>query len=103
MDLSSATLSYIGETQQAVNRAEHALRLSPFDQSLFTYYMFLNLAHYAKGQYEELVKWGRMSASENGLYTANHRILMAGLAGLGRLEEARDVAATMMKMSRNSG
>jgi adenylate cyclase len=96
--LSSATLSYIGETQKAVSRAEHALRLSPFDQSLFTYYMFLNLAFYANGEYEESVRWGRMSADENGLYTANHRILIAGLAGLGRLEEAREVAAKMMKI-----
>jgi adenylate cyclase len=96
--LSSATLSYIGEAQEAVSRAEHALRLSPFDQSLFTYYMFLNLAFYAKGEYKESVKWGRLSANENGLYTANHRILIAGLAGLERLEEAREVAAKMIKI-----
>jgi adenylate cyclase len=96
--LSSATLSYIGEAQEAVSRAEHALRLSPFDQSLFTYYMFLNLAFYAKGEYKESVKWGRMSANENGLYTANHRILIAGLVGLERLEEAREVAAKMIKI-----
>jgi hypothetical protein len=44
-----------------------------------------------------------MSASENSLYTANHRILMAGLAGLGRLEEAREVAAAMMTMEPEFG
>ncbi|CCE05513.1 putative adenylate cyclase 3 (ATP pyrophosphate-lyase 3) (Adenylyl cyclase 3) [Bradyrhizobium sp. STM 3843] len=96
--LSSATLSYIGDGEQAVSRAEHALRLSPFDQSLFNYYMFLNLAYYAKGDYESAVKWGRMSASENALYTANHRILIAGLAALGRLDEAHEVADRMMKL-----
>ena len=96
--LSSATLSYIGETDQAIRRAEQSLRLSPFDQSLFTYYMFLNLAYYAKGDYREAVKWGRMSANENGLYTANHRILIAGLVGLERLDEAREVAARMLKL-----
>lgn len=101
--LSSATLSYIGEAQQAISRAEHALRLSPFDQSLFTYYMFLNLAFYAKGEYEESVKWGQMSLSENGLYTANHRILMAGLAGLGRLDEASEIAATMLQIEPEFG
>jgi adenylate cyclase len=101
--LSSATLSYIGEAQQAISRAEHALRLSPFDQSLFTHYMFLNLAYYAKGEYEQAVKWGQMSASENGLYTANHRILMAGLAALGRLDEAREVAAAMLKIEPEFG
>jgi adenylate cyclase len=96
--LSSGTLSYIGEAQEAANRAEHGLRLSPFDQSLFYYYMFLNLAYYAKGEFEDSVRWGKMSANENGLYTANHRILIAGLAGLGRLEEAREVAAKMIEI-----
>jgi adenylate cyclase len=96
--LSSATLSYIGEADQAVTRAEHALRLSPFDQNLFSFYMFLNLAYYAKGEFREAVKWGRMSFEENGLYTANHRIWIAGLAGLGQLEEAREVAARMMQI-----
>jgi len=96
--LSSATLSYIGDAEEAVRRAEYGLRLSPFDQSLFTFYMFLNLAYYAKGDFQEAVKWGRMSLEENRLYTANHRILIAALAGLGQLEEAREVAAKMMEI-----
>jgi adenylate cyclase len=96
--LSSATLSYIGEAEQAVRRAEHGLRLSPFDQSLFSFYMFLNLAYYSKGEFQESVKWGRMSLEENALYTANHRILIAGLVGLGQLEEAREVAARMIQI-----
>ena len=96
--LSSATLSYIGDAEQAVRRAEHGLRLSPFDQNLFSFYMFLNLAYYAKGDFQEAVKWGRMSFEENGLYTANHRIWIAGLVGLGQLEEAREVAAKLMQI-----
>ena len=57
--------------------------------------MFLNLAYYAKGDFQESVKWGRMSFEENALYTANHRVLIAGLVGLGQLEEAREVAARL--------
>jgi adenylate cyclase len=96
--LSSATLSYIGEAEQAVKRAEHGLRLSPFDQNLFSFYMFLNLAYYAKGDFQQAVKWGRMSAEENALYTANHRILIAALVGLGQLDEAREVAASLIRI-----
>lgn len=96
--LSSATLSYIGDADQAVRRAEHGLRLSPFDQNLFSFYMFLNLAYYAKGDFQEAVKWGRMSFEENGLYTANHRIRIAALVGLGELEEAREVAAKLIEI-----
>ena len=47
--LSSGTLSYVGRSVQAVRHAERGLRLSPFDQSLFYYYMFLGFAHYSGG------------------------------------------------------
>lgn len=99
--LSSATLSYVGRAEEAIIYGEHALRLSPFDQSLFYYYMFLNLAHYGRGNYAEAVKWGRMSINENPYYTANHRPLAAALAALNRLEEAREVADAMMKIEPN--
>lgn len=95
--LSSGTLSYVGQGERAIRHAEHGLWLSPFDQSLFYYYMFLGLAHYSNGTYEDAVKWGRMSASENPLYTANARILSAALAALDRGEEAREVAAGLMR------
>jgi adenylate cyclase len=96
--LSSGTLSYVGRAKEAIKHAEQGLRLSPVDQSLFYYYTFLMLAHYANGTYQEAVKWGRMSASENPHYTANHKILTASLAGLGQSEHAREVAAKMMQL-----
>ena len=90
--LSSPTLSYIGRGEQAIKHADHALRLSPLDRNLFTYYSSLNLAHYALGSYEDAVKWGRLSASENPLYTANLRYLAAALAALDRLAEAQEIS-----------
>jgi adenylate cyclase len=96
--LSSGTSSYVGRSEQAIAQAEHALRLSPFDQSLFYYYMFLNLAHYGHGNYAEAVKWGRMSASANPTYTANHRFLIAGLVALDKMSEAREVATDLMNL-----
>jgi adenylate cyclase len=96
--LSCATLTYVGRIEQAITHGEHALRLSPFDRSLFQYYMFLNLAHYANGNYDEAIKWGRMSASENPHYTANHRPLAAALAAAGRIDEAREVASALIML-----
>jgi adenylate cyclase len=94
--LSSATLSYIGSAEQAIRHAEYAIRLSPFDQWLFQYYMFLALAHYADGAYEEAVKWNRMSLSENPRYTSTLRLQTASLAALDRLDEARAIAARLI-------
>jgi class 3 adenylate cyclase/TolB-like protein len=96
--LSGATLAYVGRGEEAVRYAENGLRLSPFDQSLFYYYMILNLCNYAKGDYEEAVRCGRMSASENPKFTANARFLAAALVALGRVEEAQAVAKHLMTL-----
>jgi adenylate cyclase len=96
--LSSPTLSYLGRGEQAIKHAERALRLSPLDRGLFAYYSALNLAHYSHGSYEEAVRWGKLSASENPLYTANLRYLVAALAALDRLDEARAAAATLLQL-----
>jgi adenylate cyclase len=95
--LSVSTLSYVARTEQAIQHAHKALALSPLDGSLYSYYSSLSLAYYAHGSFEEAVKWGKMSASENPLYTSNMRYLAAALAALGRLDEAREVAARLMR------
>jgi len=96
--LSSATLSYVGRGDDAVRHAERGLRLSPYDRSLFLYYNFLGIAHYGNGNYDEAVKWGRMSAAESPLFASNLRMLTAALAAVDRLEEARDVASSILKV-----
>ncbi len=93
---SSPTLAYIGRTEDAVSHAEHALVLSPFDRELYYYYAVLCLARYANGDYEEAVRWGRMSKSENPAYTANLRYLIAALMAAHRIPEAREVAQEML-------
>jgi len=94
--LSAATLAYVGRGDEAVQHAENGLRLSPFDQSLFYYYMILNLCNYVKGDYEEAVRCGKMSASENPKFTANDRFMAAALVALGRIDEARAVGKHLL-------
>jgi adenylate cyclase len=96
--LSSPTLSYIGRCEEAVRHAEHALRLSPLDRSLFYYYALLGLAYYASGNYVEAVKWASMGANESPRHTANLRYLAAGLAALGRVEEAREAGRKFLEL-----
>lgn len=96
--LSSGTLSYVGRTAEAVQHAEQAIKLSPYDQSLFAFYMFLGLCHYANGNYEEAVKAGRRSLSERPAYTANLRILAAALAASDRPAEAVEVGKRLLAL-----
>jgi adenylate cyclase len=96
--LLSATQSYIGRADQAVRSAEHAIALSPFDHSLFYYYLFLGIAHYANGAPEEAVKWCRMSLNENPRYTATLRILCGVLSATGRIDDARATVARLLAL-----
>jgi len=96
--LSSATLSYVGRGDDAVRHAEHGLRLSPYDRILFYYHNFLSMAHYSNGNYEDAVKWGRMSAAENATFTSTLRMLAASLAAIDRLDEAHEVASSILRL-----
>ena len=78
----------------AIPRARYALRLSPIDHGLFYYHAVLSLAHYAAGEYDDAIEWGRISR-ENPEWTANLRYLAAALAAANRRSEAREVAQTL--------
>jgi adenylate cyclase len=99
--LSSGTLSYVGRGTQAVRHAEKALQLSPFDLNLYSFYMFLGMAHYSNGNYEEAVKAGRRSLSERPAYTSNLRILSASLIASGRQEEGVHIARRLLELEPN--
>ncbi|MBR0669567.1 adenylate/guanylate cyclase domain-containing protein [Neoroseomonas soli] len=96
--LSSATLSYVGRTEEAIRHAEHGLRLSPFDQNLFTYYNLIGMAHYAHGNVAEAVRWCRLSHAETPRFTSNLRIMIGALSAAGQAEEARAAAARLVEL-----
>ena len=96
--LSSPTYSYIGDGPTAIARAERGLRLSPLDPDAFWYQTALTLAHYATGNYEEAVKFGRKVAAAKPIFTANLRFLAGSLAALGRDGEAHEVAHLLLQL-----
>ncbi len=95
--MSSTTLSYVGRAEEALVRAMHALTLSPQDRSCYLYFNRVSIAHFAAGDMAEAVRWARLCRVENPAYTANLRFLAAALARLGRVAEARGVAADLMR------
>jgi DNA-binding SARP family transcriptional activator len=95
---SSPTYAYLGETAQAVRRAERAIALSPEDPFMFRYEHFLGIAHYAAGNYEEAARWGNCSARANPHYTSNLRMTSAALVGLGRAREARPLVEKILEL-----
>ena len=88
-------LNYDGRSEEALELAQKGIRLSPNDPRLFIWLPALAAAHYLLGNYVEAVEIGRRSWSLNRNWPAGLRYLAAGLAQLGRIDEARAAVAEL--------
>jgi TolB-like protein/class 3 adenylate cyclase/Tfp pilus assembly protein PilF len=95
---SSPAYSYVGDAAEARRRAEHALRLSPFEPDIFFTHCALGFAAYTEGDFESAIAWARRSYAGNPVYTANLRFLAASLAALGETEEARRISDDLLRV-----
>jgi adenylate cyclase len=89
---SACTFAYVGDGEEAVRRAERALRLSPVDPFSFRTYSTLCLSHYTAGSYEQAAHWGQLAIQRSPYYTSNLRFTAAALMKLGRVEQAHSLA-----------
>lgn len=67
-------------------------------QPVARYLIFLALAHYVDGTFEEAVIWARKSMSLNPRLLTSMRWLIGSLVALDRLEEARHVAQHLLQV-----
>jgi TolB-like protein/Flp pilus assembly protein TadD len=80
---------YRGQPEEAIELAEKGIRLSPKDPRLFVWLTALAGAHYQLGHYDQAVEAGRRSWMLNRNWPGGLRYVVAGLAQLGRIEEAK--------------
>jgi adenylate cyclase len=92
---------YAGRRDKAIERAEKGIRLSPTDPRLFIWLPVLAGAHYQMRHYAEAVEAGRRSWSLNRNWPIGLRYVVAGLAQLGRIEEAQSPLAELKQMDAN--
>jgi len=92
---------YAGRRQEAIEQAEKGIRLSPSDPRLFIWLPALAGAHYQMRHYAEAVEAGRRSWSLNRNWPHGLRYVVAGLAQLGRVEEAQAALAELKLMDAN--
>ena len=92
------TLAYVGRAEEAIERAERAIKLSPHDPHLFRFEHFLSLAHYAVGDLENAARIGLVADRRNPNYTSNLRVTVAALAALGRTSEAAPLVNRLMTL-----
>jgi TolB-like protein/Tfp pilus assembly protein PilF len=93
----AAILAWIGQTDLAIERAQLALRLGPFDSLIWRAYHALSIAYFHDHKYSDAADAARSVIDANPVYSLPRAILAAALVRLGRLEEAKTMAKTVLE------
>jgi tetratricopeptide (TPR) repeat protein len=94
----SVALVFMGEGDLAIEWAERALRLSPFDPLRHLPFNAMATAHFIKGRYQQAAAASRRSIESNPGFSLLHAMLAAALVRLGYAEEARLSAAQVLTL-----
>jgi adenylate cyclase len=94
---SAATVAWMGKTELAIERAQRALRLSPFDSLNWRSNHALAIAYFHNQRYGDAADAGRSVIDANPGYSLPRAILAAALMRLGRVVEAKAMAQTVLE------
>lgn len=90
-----AVLNFEGQSEEGVASVEKGIRLSPSDPRLFIWLSGLAAAHYQLMHYSQAVEIGRRSWTLNRNYITGLTYVVAGLAQLGKICDARAALADL--------
>jgi adenylate cyclase len=94
-------INFRGQSEEAIASVEKGIRLSPSDPRLFIWLTGLAAAHYQLRHYTQAVEIGRRSWTLNRSYITGITYIVAGLAQLGRIEEAKAALSDLKKLDPN--
>ena len=92
-------LAYAGESDQAGDQIQHAIRLSPRDPFMANRYAGMALAAFVSGRYEEAVEWAVMAVGEKPDLLDGHRMLAVGYGQLDQIADARSALVDVLRLA----
>ena len=98
LSYSSIVRAWKGDDAIAVEQANRALRLSPFDPWLYMPYIGLAYAHFAAGRLEETVAAASLATQSNPRFSVPQILHAAALGGLGRSEDAKAAVQRLVEL-----
>jgi len=98
LSFSSIVRAWKGDDAIAVEQANRALRLSPFDPWLYMPYIGLAYAHFAAGRFEETVSAANLTTQSNPRFTPPLILHAAALGCLDRSEDAKPVVQRLLEL-----
>jgi TolB-like protein/Tfp pilus assembly protein PilF len=93
---SAFVLAWMGETERALDHAQRALQLSPFDT--LNAYLAIAVAKFSASRYEEARDAARRAVEANSLFSVPSILLAVSLARLGRVDEAKAAARQVLAL-----
>jgi adenylate cyclase len=87
-----------GRPDEAIEKIERAVRLSPQDPMMHFYLYAVAVAHFVAERYEEGVAWAQRSLQDRGDYSLALATLAASLALLGRVEQAQATVQELLRL-----
>ena len=89
--------NYADQPQKAIENFERALRLSPIDPMNFNNYVGIGSAHEVAQEYDKAAAFYRRALEERPNASWIYRNLTSSLSGAGRIEEAKQAFAEMLR------
>ena len=86
--LLGAAFGVAGDYDAALHQFETAMRLSPRDLHIATWYQYMGIAAFVTGRHEEAAEWSIKSIQSNPQLPAGHRTLASIYGNSGQLKEA---------------
>ena len=95
---SAAAHAWIGDGARALEEIAKAMALSPFDPLIYAYSSVAAMAYLANGEYDRAIECALRSLRENPTYTGAYRQLVMALVLIGREDEARTRARSLLEL-----
>lgn len=95
---SAVTLAWMGKTEPAIERAQRALRLSPFDPLNLRPCTALAISYFHTKRYNDAADAARRAIEFNPGFSPAHALLAAALVRLGHLEQAKASAQRVLAL-----
>lgn len=90
--------NFAGDYATAIDHADRAMRLSPFDSHSFLFSLARGISHFLQRQLPEAVAWLRKAAQQNPLNVQSYLWLGSALAHAGEMEEARAAIRRLLEL-----
>jgi adenylate cyclase len=100
LSLSAIALAGLGQAELAIERAERAIRLSPFDAFNFRSHSALAIAYFCRGKHSDSVEAAQSAVRYNRNFSISRAVVAAALLRAGRSAEAHSSARDVLECER---